>query len=274
VSSRSDPTLYRETRGSGEPVVLLHGWGMNLRIFDGLRDALAVEHQVIAIDLPGHGRSGWQAHASAQHQLDWLAASLPRAATLVGWSLGGQLALQLAAQTDLALRRLVLIASSPRFVTGDDWPHGLPAATLQRFAEQLAVDPDRTVADFLELQVRGSVAAPAMLLRLQRALRDHGNARPDALQAGLALLQHNDLRALARAIRLPVLVIAGQYDRVTQPQASQALVQLLADARLLLVRRAGHAPFLSHAQEVAARLLDFIRPGAQRFAVRAAPGRR
>jgi pimeloyl-[acyl-carrier protein] methyl ester esterase len=271
VSLPASPTLFRETRGSGEPLVLLHGWGMNLRIFDGLRDALAVEHEVTSIDLPGHGRSGWELHASAARQLQWLGASLPRAATLVGWSLGGQLALQLAGQADLAVRRLVLIASSARFVAGDDWPHGLPASTLQRFARQLAADPDQTVADFLELQVRGSAMAPAVLERLQRALREHGSARPQALQAGLALLEHNDLRALARAIGVPVLVIAGQSDRVTPPQAAQALVQLLPDARLLQLHRAGHAPFLSHQAQVAAGVLDFTRPGAQHSLARATP---
>ncbi|MGH8231297.1 MAG: pimeloyl-ACP methyl ester esterase BioH [Steroidobacteraceae bacterium] len=274
MSAPSDLTLYRETRGAGEPLVLLHGWGMNLRIFDELRDALAAEHEVTSIDLPGHGRSPWDAHASAPRQLEWLCASLPRGATLVGWSLGGQLALQLAAQAELAVRRLVLIATSPRFVTADDWPHGLALATLQRFAQQLAADPDQTVADFLELQVRGSAAAPAVLLRLQRALREHGSARPEALQAGLALLEHGDLRALARSLRLPVLVIAGQYDRVTPPQAAQALVQLLPDARLLSVRRAGHVPFLSHALQLAAAVLNFTRAGAQRSLASAAPQHR
>ena len=42
-------------------MVLLHGWGMNLRVFDGCAAALATTHRVTAIDLPGHGRSPWRA---------------------------------------------------------------------------------------------------------------------------------------------------------------------------------------------------------------------
>jgi pimeloyl-[acyl-carrier protein] methyl ester esterase len=256
--------LYKESSGPGDaaPLVLLHGWGMNLRVFDRLRAALAEHHRVTAIDLAGHGESPWTAERSPQQQLASLAAVLPRDAVLVGWSLGGQLALQLAAEPALAVRRLVLIASSPRFVCADDWPHGLPVATLRQFAAQLTHDAGQTIDDFIELQLRGSPDAAALRATLQDALRLHGAAEPAALAAGLKLLEHNDLRALARRIEVPVLVIAGQYDRVTAPAAGQALARLLPQARLLNIRRAGHAPFLSHPGQVAAAVLAFTRQDA------------
>ena len=255
--------LYSESSGDGAgdatPVVLLHGWGMNLRVFDGVRAALAGEHRVTAVDLPGHGRSAWNPQTTAQDWLADLAALLPRGATLLGWSLGGQLALQLASQPALAVRRLVLVATSPRFVQAPDWPHGLPAATLRAFAAQLQRDPERTVADFLDLQVRGSADADAVRATLQQTLRQHGAAHPQALRAGLALLEHNDLRALARSVDVPALLVAGQYDRVTPPQAAAALAQLMPQAQLLQIARAGHAPFLSHPAPLSAALLDFTR---------------
>jgi pimeloyl-[acyl-carrier protein] methyl ester esterase len=269
--------LYTESSGASDaaaPLVLLHGWGMNLRVFDGLRAALAQHHRVTAIDLAGHGASPWSAERSPQQQLATLAALLPRAAVLVGWSLGGQLALQLAAEPALAVRRLVLIASSPRFVRAEDWPHGLAAATLRQFAAQLEHDAGHTIDDFIELQLRGSADAAAVRATLQDALRVHGSAAPAALAAGLVLLEHNDLRALARRIEVPALVIAGQYDRVTPPQAGQALAQLLPQGQLLNIRRAGHAPFLSHPGQVAAALLEFTReqaPRWQRAGARATP---
>ena len=269
--------LYRETSGGGEagaPVVLLHGWGMNLRVFDRLRAALAQQHEVTAVDLPGHGKSAWTAGSSQQQQLASLAAVVPRDAVLVGWSLGGQLALQLAAEPALAVRRLVLIASSPRFVRADDWPHGLAAATLRQFAAQLEHDVGRTIDDFIELQLRGSAEAAAVRATLKDSLARHGAAQPDALAAGLTLLEHNDLRALAQRIEVPALVIAGQYDRVTPPAAGEALAQLLPQAELLTIRRAGHAPFLSHPGEVHGALLEFTRaqaPRRHRPDVRATP---
>ncbi len=52
-------TLHVETRGQGPDLVLLHGWGLNLRVWDGLADELSKSFRVITMDLPGHGRSGW-----------------------------------------------------------------------------------------------------------------------------------------------------------------------------------------------------------------------
>ena len=247
--------LYAETRGTGPPLVLLHGWGMNLRVFDPLRDALAAHFTVTALDLPGHGRSPWPQSLSLAQLLALLATQLPRSSTLVGWSLGGQLCMQLAADPALDVQRLVLIASTPRFVSGADWPHGLPAQTVEDFAAQLARDPDATVGSFLELQVRGSAASGRVLQSLMRALREQGSAQPAALAFALQLLQHNDLRALARSLPMATLVIAGEYDRVTPPGAAEALSQLLPRAVLRLLRRAGHAPFLSHRDEVLAAML-------------------
>jgi pimeloyl-[acyl-carrier protein] methyl ester esterase len=257
--------LYSESGGGNDaaPLVLLHGWGMNLRVFDPLRAALGTTQRVIAIDLPGHGASPWTADSSPPQQLAAIAAMLPRATTLLGWSLGGQLALQLAREPTLEVRRLVLLATSPRFVRAPDWPHGMAAATLRQFAAQLERDPDRTIADFLELQVRGSVDAAAVMATLQSALRSHGAAQPAALRAGLAMLEHNDLRELARQVQIPALVITGQYDRVTPPQAGEALAQLLPHAQLLQLRRAGHAPLISHPGQVGAALLEFAREPAR-----------
>ena len=114
----------------------------------------------------------------------------------------------------------------------------------------------RRFPDFSTTSTPSMRSSPAAL---QSAVQRHGAAHPDALAAGLALLEHNDLRALARRIDVPALVIAGQYDRVTPPQASEALAQLLPQAQLLQIRRAGHAPFLSHSEQVGAALLDFTR---------------
>jgi pimeloyl-[acyl-carrier protein] methyl ester esterase len=266
-AAAANHALYSESSGiandEGEPLVLLHGWGMNLRVFDRLRAALEADHRVLAIDLPGHGRSPWPAHATSQQWLASVAAVLPRGATLIGWSLGGQLALQLACQPALAVRKLVLIASSARFVQAPDWAHGLSAATLQAFAAQLERDPQRTLSDFLELQVRGSADADAVRATLHQTLQQHGAPVAEALRAGLALLEHNDLRELARGTHIPTLLIAGQYDRVTPPQAAAALAQLMPQAQLLQIPRAGHAPFLSHPSQVSDALLEFTRDAAR-----------
>lgn len=260
--------LYTEVRGNGPAVALVHGWGLNLRVWDGLAVALSDRFRVIAVDLPGHGRSGWlaqQASLAAQAQQIHAAVSAVAATySLIGWSLGGQLALHLAATAssrDAAagfVDRLALIAATPRLSAAPDWPHGAPPQRLAEQAAGLRTDYRRTVSDFLELQVRGSAGGEAALAQLRGALFAHGEAQPRALARGLELLRDTDLRPLLGGIALPALVIAGQYDRVTRPAASHALAEALSGARFIEIRRAAHAPFLSHLPEVSALLTEFL----------------
>jgi pimeloyl-[acyl-carrier protein] methyl ester esterase len=129
---------------------------------------------------------------------------------------------------------------------------------MQRFADQLARDWHATVEEFLQLQVRGSREASSALEGLKRALREHGEAHPEALAAGLGILRTADLREVARRVASETLVIAGQHDRITPAAASDWLAANLPHARAHTLPRAGHAPFLSHAAEFTAALTDFL----------------
>jgi pimeloyl-[acyl-carrier protein] methyl ester esterase len=251
-----------EVVGRGPPLVLWHGWGMNLRVFDGLCAALSDEFRLIAVDLPGHGRSGWRDGLTGGAQLELLLRSLPERTALLGWSLGGQMALRAAASAPGRIERLVLISTTPRFVEGEDWPHGLHPAVLYQFARRLRRDHHQTVREFLELQVRGSRGARRVFATLRAALVAHGEARPEALAAGLRWLANQDLRKLAAGVGTQTLVIGGQHDRVTPPQAMAALAALMPHATHLKFRRAGHAPFLSHLAELLPALREFLRGSA------------
>jgi pimeloyl-[acyl-carrier protein] methyl ester esterase len=264
--------LYTEVRGSGPTLVLLHGWGLNVRVWDGLAAALCERFRIIAVDLPGHGRSVWLPERSSLEEQAALVsetvAAIAGEYSLLGWSLGGQIALQLAAVQQAtgarprppaaALDRLVLMATTPRLIAGPDWPHGTPAERLAAQAAGLETDYRRTVSDFLELQVRGSAGGVEALGQLRAALFAHGFPGVAALARDLELLRETDLRPRLADITLPTLVIAGQYDRVTLPAASHALADSLPNARYVEFRRAAHAPFLSHLPQLSALICDFL----------------
>jgi pimeloyl-[acyl-carrier protein] methyl ester esterase len=258
--------LYSETRGHGPDLVLLHGWGLNLRVWDGLTRELSKSFRIITVDLPGHGRSPWNPKARTPAEQAWQVhaalASRSDHYSLLGWSLGGQIALDLAAAMPGSVERLVLVATTPRFAAGEGWPYGMQPAALEKLATQLRTNYKRTVSEFLELQVRGSAASEKVLAELHGSLFSHGEAHPKALVAGLTTLRTSDLRSMLHMIRTPTLVVAGQYDRVTLPAASRALAEALPDARYVEFRRAAHAPFLSHTAEFAALVTRFLQGDA------------
>jgi pimeloyl-[acyl-carrier protein] methyl ester esterase len=248
-------TATTPRRSKPPPLAMLHGWGLNRHVFDELAAALP---NACAFDLPGHG---------ANRSESWdtffvdLLATLPAKFDLLGWSLGGQAALELAARAPTRVRRLVLIATTPRFAAAPDWPHGTAPSLLDHFAQQLETDYRQTVSEFLELQVRGSQNAAAQLQILRERLLAHGEPSLTGLRSGLERLRTVDLRPRLGTLTMPALVITGQYDRVTNPASSSALAEQLPAGEYVEIRRAGHAPFLSHPRDCIAAIEAFLGVG-------------
>jgi len=258
--------LHAEVSGRGRrDLVLLHGWGMNLRVWDELAEALARRFRVIAIDLPGHGKSDWDGAAytpAAQaFRVHETLAPLTTRYHLLGWSLGGQFALDLAAAMPAGIERLILVATTPRFLAGPGWRFGLKAASLERLAAQLRAGPEEAVSGFIRSQARGLAPRTTgrVLYRLRAALAKGGAAQPDALAWGLERLRQGDLRPQLSQVRTPTLVVAGQNDRITPPAASRALAAALKKGRFRQLRGAGHVPFLSNRDQFLAALNGFLR---------------
>jgi pimeloyl-[acyl-carrier protein] methyl ester esterase len=246
------------------PLVCLHGWGMNLRVFDLLRGELAAERETLAVDLAGHGASAWAAgHAQFDTQVEDVLAVLPPCCVLLGWSLGGKLALELAARHPARIAALVLISATPKFAQSQDWLHGLDPGSMRAFRSVLEQDWQQTLNDFVWLQLRGSRNAEAAQRVLESALAQQGAPHPEALRNGLDLLGTLDLRSRVGAVTQPTLLISGQHDRVTPTGAARWLAAALPQAQLHEVPRAGHAPFVSHHLEVAAALREFLAARAE-----------
>ena len=257
--------LHYEMRGRGKDLVLLHGWGLNLGVWDDLSRALARRFRVIAIDLPGHGRSDWDPKAATPAAQAWRVhetlAPLTERYSLLGWSLGGQFALDLAAAMPAGIERLVLIATTPKFLAMPGWRCCMAPVLLTRLADALRAGRDAAVDEFLALCARGSAprTAAKVLKQLRHALSHYGAAHTAALANGLERLKDGDLRAALPLLRAPALVIAGAEDRITRAAASRALAARLADARYVEFPGAAHAPFLSHPARFATTLSGFLR---------------
>ncbi len=255
-------SLHVEVRGQGPDLVLLHGWALHGGMWGPWLDELALHAHLHLVDLPGHGHSPWAPGLAGLADLARAVGHIvPQGAVLVGWSLGGMIALELARQHPRRVSALVLLATTPRFVAGGDWPHGMDTTVLDEFARGLGEDHRGTVQNFLALQARGDERALDTLRLLRRNLDAHGPPDPRALDAGLGILRTVDLRGMLPGIELPALVIAGQRDRLTPAAAGRALASMLPNARFVEIAHGGHAPFLSHGRQVLDQVLGFLRRG-------------
>jgi pimeloyl-[acyl-carrier protein] methyl ester esterase len=250
--------LHVEVVGRGPPLVLLHGWAMHGGLFAPLVDRLREHRTLHIVDLPGHGGSRdctvpLALVAATQAILD----AVP-VAPWCGWSLGGLLALHAASSQPRRVPALAMLCATPKFVRSDDWPEGMPVATFRGFADGLRDDWRRTLERFIALEAFGSDHAREELRTLQEGLFARGEPAPRVLADGLALLENSDLRELLPALRVPSLWISGRRDRLVSPFAMERSASAAPDARHVRTEHAGHAPFLTHAVEVADVLLAFL----------------
>lgn len=254
------PAVHVAAGGSGPPLVLLHGWAMHGGVFAPLVARLQAHRTVHVVDLPGHGRSrGCAVPLRLDACVQAIAAAVP-VAPWCGWSLGGLVALQAAATIPNRVPALAMLCASPRFVRGarDDWRHGVSPEIFRDFAAGLRGDYRGTLERFIALEAYGSDHAREEIRALRGELFARGEPDAVVLADGLDLLESTDLRGLLPALQVPSLWLAGRRDRLVDPRAMRAAAALAPAAQFEVVEHAGHAPFLTHADEVAAHLLAFL----------------
>lgn len=244
-------TYYR-VQGEGEPILLLHGWGLSSESFAGIAKALEEGFAVHAVDLPGFG---WSAPPStAWASLDY-AAHLDRfmdvvglpSAHVVGHSFGGRVAIGLAARFPKRVRKLVLVASA-----------GIRPGRTARYYFRVAV-----------AKVAGRAFSPAIWGRLGERIRDAAIARVgsrDYLRAGrmrptFVKLVNEDLRPYLPRIEVPTLIVWGSADREIPEAAVRIMARGIRGARLEILDGAGHVPFVEMPERFAALVRAFLREG-------------
>jgi len=236
----------------------LHGWAMHSGLFEDLADALP-EADWRAIDLPGHGQNrGKPWPDDTDRLIDCLVRDLPEGSFLVGWSLGGLLAIQAALKYPERLAGLVLVSATPCFIAREHWPDGVDAGLLKAMAMELAADPDVVVNRFLALEIHGSAHPRDELKRLKSLALAHGLPDKAALLAGLKHLAATDLSARLAEIECPVLLLGGRRDRLVPWKALERSHRILPNSRLVRIPGAAHAPFLTDAGGVADAISDFL----------------
>ena len=232
---------------------MLHGWGMNARVFEPLMAALDSSLEAINPGLPGYVHSSWAFEPSFDAQLRQMGADLPPG-RLMGWSMGGLYAIELALRYPEKFSELILVASNPCFVRKSDWECAIDAALLDSFAEDLRIDSQRALRRFLALQMQGEGDARALTRDLWQRIVAAGPPDLALLRFGLDLLKCQDLRGALGLLQQPVRLILGERDKLVPITLRQQIANVAPRIRVESVAGAAHAPFISNPEAIVAQL--------------------
>jgi pimeloyl-ACP methyl ester carboxylesterase len=258
-----DQLVHVEQAGSGEPVVLIHGFGASTYSWRKVMPALAASHRVVAVDLNGFGytqrptsRASYTREAQAKLVLGTLDALGIDRAHIVGHSYGGGLTLYLASRHPERFRTMVLVDSSAPTYAND---------RRSRFAALRPLDV---------LFVRSVVLRPGMVRKgLLRSYYDDSLVTPELVQAYLDRLAVEGvggafygLTAPAPAgepvelekIAVPSLVIWGAHDVLISPETGRRAAARLPHAEFVLFDKSGHLPMEEEPEAFLNTVLPFL----------------
>jgi pimeloyl-ACP methyl ester carboxylesterase len=262
---RDDVTIYYEDEGDGQPLLLIHGHTLDHRVWDDLRPRLlAAGLRPIRPDLRGHGRSSrppcgyhWQ-----HHGLDMAAvldAAGVEAAPVVGFSLGGGIALELAITMSERLTALVLVSPvMPDRPFEAEFMANLKAVAKSARSEGIAaamagpwLDSPLFAASFEKAGVRQRTA---------EIVRDFPGAEYLASERDQVARQWQMPQRLAE-IAVPTMVVAGGRDLPGFTAFAREAAEGISGARSTVLEEAGHLLPLEAPDELAAAILEHLRVG-------------
>jgi pimeloyl-[acyl-carrier protein] methyl ester esterase len=230
-----------------DTLVLLPGWGLGPAAMEPLAQALrvAMPHLRVEVEpLPAGG--------GLEHVLGELDRVVPADAWLLGWSLGGMLAIALAAARGAACPGVITLASNACFVAREGWPAAMQGATFNAFSGLCEADPTGTLKRFALLCAQGSPEARALAKRLVPDSPDYADP------AGLALLASMDNRPALARLAIPQLHVFASTDALVPAQTAKALAQLAPRARVAVLE-GSHALPVEALHLVAAQATAFIK---------------
>jgi 2-succinyl-6-hydroxy-2,4-cyclohexadiene-1-carboxylate synthase len=242
--------LHGEREGSGPRLVLLHGFGQTCRCWGPVAAALAAHHEVVRLDLPGHGGSG--AIAADLPDTGRLAAEAGEAAIYIGYSMGARMALHVATEVPGKVRGLVLVGGTPGIE--DDTERAGRRERDDALAARIRTEGVDWFVDWWLAQPMFAGLPTGARFRDERR-RNTADGLARSLELAGTGSQHPLWPALP-GIEAPVLVMAGEADERYAAIGRRTAAAIGANARVALVPGAGHSAHL----EQPARFLDLVGP--------------
>jgi 3-oxoadipate enol-lactonase/4-carboxymuconolactone decarboxylase len=249
-------TLHYRIDGDvdGVPLVFINSLGSDLRIWDEVAAQLGTRNNIIRYDKRGHGLSDappgpYTIHDHATDLLSLLTHLQIEQAVLIGISVGGMIAQDLAAWQPKRVRALVLCDTGAQIGTAQSWNDRI--ATIE--AHGMASIAESVLARWV---------TPAFAHAQPAAYRGYLNMLLNTSAAGYAAtcaaLRDGDLTAPTQSINTPTLVLCGDADPSTTPDLNRELASLIPGAQFELIANAAHLPCLEQPTAMATKITTFL----------------
>ena len=252
---------HYELTGQGDALLFIHGFGASGHWWSMQAKEFAKHHQVITVDLPGHGDSQWM-----PVNLNDLAIDLKQLlnnvhvehVSIVASSFGGLVAMELHRIMAEHVMRISFVGVIPKFAHGPNYPAGLDIDNIRKLSNQfdgdIGVILDMFFRSLLTMKERNS----EQFKRLKEMRSREALPQKEALKAFLDLLEKVDLRDRLSSIICPLQYITGAEDYICPPAAMEWVKEHSYNARFDVIEGCGHLPFLTEVNEYNRLLEDFL----------------
>jgi non-heme chloroperoxidase len=263
--------LHIRDWGKGKTIVFIPGWPLGHEMFEYQFTQLPQHgYRCIGISMRGFGKSskpwGKYTYDVFADDLQSVLHSLAlRNVTLVGFSMGGAIALRyMARHKGDGIAKLVLCAAAaPSFTTRSGFPFRIEPEAVDSLIELCYSDRAKLNADFGKIFFRNSDAASPQLLDWFQSLGME--ASPHATAACLATLRDSDLREDIQSVNVPTVLFHGLHDQVCPFEFAEAMAAGaepvaggIRGARIICFENSGHALFYEERDKFNAELMNFI----------------
>jgi 3-oxoadipate enol-lactonase len=256
VTLNGDPIHYTQ-QGTGLPVVLVHGFPLDSRIFDAQVAALSDKYRVITIDLPGFGQSPSSKPFTVASMADDLHAILRQIdafpCVLGGLSMGGYIALGYVIKYPSTLRGLMLIDTKAEADTAEG------KAGRDKMIQSVREFGSQAAANAMEPRMLAPEAAQSRPDLLRQVCKIMTGCRAQTVEYALAAMRDRiDYSSELPSIPVPTLIIVGDADQITPPKVAQAMQTQIPQAQLTIIKGAGHLSTMEQPEQVNRAMREFL----------------
>ncbi len=234
---------YRD-EGQGPLLILLHGWGSNVDLFDGIFRFASKKYHVVGMDMPGFGKSDepsepWEVSDFVNFVLAFIKKLYPEEKSIMflGHSMGGRVIIKMigtkAEELDFDIPKVILTDSAGIKPV----PSGEQSSRTKRYKFYKNILTKTGIAK----------AFPGTIESLQKKFgsADYAAASP-VMRASLVKVVNEDLAPYMPSLKMPVLLIWGDQDTATPLSDGQQMEKLMPEAGLAVIQGAGHYSFLDN----------------------------